>query len=115
MQPLPRAFVKHPTKEKPSKRVTLVNPNGKSWPVDIFKEKGKQDMHYGGETWEHLVHAHKLGFGYFLIYFYRGSMVFDFRAYDLSTREIADSSLAPKKRKITKTKKQAQQDPKYVS
>jgi len=110
MQPLPRAFVKNLTKEKPSKKASIVNPNGKSWPVDVFKEKNKQDMNFGGDTWEHFVHAHKLGFGYFLVFFYRGNMVFAFRAYDLSTCEIVYPSLAPEKRKIAETKKQQVQD-----
>jgi len=110
MQPLPRAFIKNLTKEQPRKKATLVNPNGNSWPVNVFKKKNKEDMHFGGETWEHFVQAHKLGFGYFLVFFHRGNMVFDFQAYDLSTCEIVYPSLAPNMRKIVETKKQRAQD-----
>ena len=81
-------------KEKSSKTAaSLVNPNGESWHVNVYRDDD-QDMYIGGPGWLELARAHNLSLGYFLMFHYEGSMVFTFRAFDLSTCEIAYPSIA---------------------
>ncbi|ONK78076.1 uncharacterized protein A4U43_C02F14040 [Asparagus officinalis] len=51
------------------------------------------EVHIGGLGWANLAHAHNLGLGYFLIFQYQGNIVFDFKAFDLITCEIAYPSI----------------------
>ncbi|XP_020254980.1 B3 domain-containing protein REM9-like [Asparagus officinalis] len=83
---IPKAFVKHILKGVSIKRARLVNPNGNSWLINIYKEN--QCMYFGGDGWKELIHAHNLKLGYILVFSYKGNMVLNFRAYDLSTCEI---------------------------
>lgn len=90
MQAIPTGFVEHIMKETSStKAATLVSPNGEQWHVDICKDKSiKHDVYFCGNGWLKFVHAHNLGLGYFLVFGYRGNMLFDIRVYDPSTCEI---------------------------
>jgi len=73
-----------------------VNPNGKAWHVDLHKDKDRQSMYFEGAGWIELIHIHKLELGYFLVLSYKGNMVFNFKAYDLSTCEIIYPCVANK-------------------
>lgn len=99
MQSLPRAFVKRSSMEESQKRAKLVNPDGRSWRIHAYKVK--LDVYFAGDSWVHFLKAHDIKVGYFLVFSYRGNMVFNFRAYDLSTCEITypKISLMEKKRR----------------
>ena len=89
MQAVPTGFVKHIEKKKCSRTTaTIVSPNGESWHVDVYNDRMQENMYFGGDGWLQFVHAHNLKPGYFLVFCYRGNMVFSFRAFDLSTCEI---------------------------
>ncbi|ONK78357.1 uncharacterized protein A4U43_C02F17790 [Asparagus officinalis] len=92
---LPTKFVKNVLMNKKGELglASLVNPIGEIWHVEVYKH-ADEDMCIGGLGWSELAHAHNLGLGYFLVFRYRGDMVFDFRAFDLSTCEIAYPSIA---------------------
>ncbi|PKA55611.1 B3 domain-containing protein REM5 [Apostasia shenzhenica] len=68
-------------------RATLVNPKGKSWRVDIYKDSDSI-RYFGGEAWRDLVKSHRLGAGFLLLFDFKGDLIFDFRVYDLSTSEV---------------------------
>ena len=71
-----------------------MNPNGKAWHVEVHKDK--QSMYFEGAGWIEAIRAHNLELGYFLVFSYKRNMVFNFKAYDLSTCEIAYPSVATK-------------------
>lgn len=104
LQPLPQAFTRHLQKEKSTNKATLVNPNGKSWCIDVLKEK--QDMHFEGQAWLNFLNINKLKLGYFLVFSYKGNMVFNFQAYGLSTCEIDYPSFGSKRKRTSEPQKQ---------
>ncbi|XP_020243790.1 B3 domain-containing protein Os03g0212300-like [Asparagus officinalis] len=105
---IPTAFVREIVKERCNVRTsTLVNPNGKSWRVDVYEDHKKDYMYFSGNGWLRFVRAHKLGVGYFVVFCYKGNMVFKFRVYDLSACEITSyaSSDAPRENFYNNKKK----------
>lgn len=73
----------------------MISPIGGVWRVDCYKES--KEVYIGGASWREFVHANRLKVGYVLVLHHKGNMVFSFRAFDLSTREIAYSSVIPPK------------------
>ena len=85
--------------------------------IEVYKVR--HSMQFEGDGWKELIHVPNLELGYFLVFSYKGNMVFNFKAYDLSTCEIAYPSLVCSKIKIkershNKVNKEENLDPSMV-